>query len=107
MKISTSPTRQRFPLSPKKIYQDKECVYKFLYLKKGVEWDSIKYMELNKYVLPNKEERLLVPPLLRTVHETFASYGSSILSPFGRAAVICHGDSIKLYVVQNFKCLIC
>ena len=62
-------------------------------------------------LLLNKEERLLVPPLLRTVRETFASYGSSILSPFSRAAVICHGHSIRfadcLYVVQYFKCLIC
>jgi hypothetical protein len=60
-------------------------------------------------VLPNKEERLLVPPLLRTVRETFASYGSSILSPFNRAAVICHGHSISfanfLYVVQYFNVL--
>lgn len=39
-------------------------------------------------VLPNKEERLLVPPLLRTVRESFPSYGSSISSPFPyRAAV--------------------
>jgi len=28
---------------------------------------------------PNKKERLLALPLLRTVRETFASYGSSIL----------------------------
>ncbi|HYN44780.1 MAG TPA: hypothetical protein VER35_02155, partial [Candidatus Limnocylindrales bacterium] len=28
---------------------------------------------------PNKKERLLPPPLLRTVRETFASYRSSLL----------------------------
>jgi len=30
-------------------------------------------------VSPNKKERLLPPPLLRTVRESFPSYGSSLL----------------------------
>jgi len=37
--------------------------------------------------MPNKGEELPLPPLLRTVRDTFMSYGSSISQPGSRAAI--------------------
>jgi len=59
----------------------------------AVELKIFKESEIKKMDSPNKGEELPLPPLLRTVRDTFASYGSSNLQPGYRATV---GKEIQL-----------
>src|SRR5659263_699236 len=55
------------------------------FCQKTISRDEIIYPRPN---LPNKEERLLSPPLLRTVRASFPSYGSSAPKPLS-GGIIC------------------
>jgi len=64
----------------------------FHYTPKHSSWLNAAEIEIN-IASPNKGGELPLPPLLRTVRDTFASYGSSNLQPGYRATV---GKEIQL-----------